>query len=222
VSTAYVFRYHLVWQLILKPGYVTDTAYEAPVRLMPKELVPENWKETTLKPVALFLPEELAATEAPTEEPGGKAYLANGLVIMLAPIEESSPDQDAELTLAEELFPREIRFSWPSWHFENYRADVDDFSWLMSQRDLVWYQYCMRHRVEMEPQEAEFWVTDRLEGFLIIQEESRADFQFQSLEYPVDGLLLFKNEEGPLDLKFVRQVCQLIRVQGPVTDPQDQ
>jgi hypothetical protein len=109
-----------------------------------------------------------------------------------------------------------------------YQADSRDFRWSMSPAQVRWHTWCITMRRLMPAKaEVEIVMRDNLEGLaeFAATDAKVAEFEWQTKDGNYGGTMIFADKAQPIDVQWVRAVCQSIAFCGegcPKTLTQDE
>jgi hypothetical protein len=97
-------------------------------------------------------------------------------------------------------------------------AGWDDFRWSMSHQDFLWHRWLLStgqiYRCHIPANRVEAIVADDIEGLLIVS-VGGAFFEWSAEKGATVGSVTFAQQNGPLDLDWVRRVCRSLEFVGP-------
>ncbi|PQO41930.1 hypothetical protein C5Y97_02515 [Blastopirellula marina] len=198
---AFVYRNHLAWKCF---AYKNDLigVFEAPTKLAPQAVVPNSWRAHTLGKIRISFPSDFTR-----EAPGELLFSGQSGKLIIHPHEISNPLLDPDLIHAKAISTDSKDYTWPLLRFEIYQADVEDFRWSMTNREVLWHTYCATLRCDSEGQEVEGLFRDDLDGIILFDGQD-ARFEWQSGPCGLKGMIVFVGESDPIDKVWVRTICR--------------
>lgn len=180
---------------------------------MPETSIPDNWVQCHFGGMELSLPPDLAENKLP---PNGSvaSRFSHGLSDLGVGPPEDTTEMSQYFDAMSKLSPASRRLTRARFRLACFEADADNFRWSMTPEEVQWHSFCVTNsKLFICPAEGhvETLFRDDIEGLLHFFSD-RADFQWQTNDGKLGGIVIFRDRRDEIDPSWIRAVCQSLKV----------
>jgi len=212
VSLSVVFFPHICWR-IHERQHGLDNVQGLPYRELPEVKIPDNWIDYSIGSIEIKLPPEVATAEHVIDRTGaGYYYRTATFSIYVADTSVAMPGLQFVDSVAA-LHPYSDVLTAPRLRLDCLRRSSNDFSWLMTWRQVGYHSFCMTWG-QIQP--AEFKSIETSFGNtidkLICFSDHCIEISWQSVDLQLEGFISIDHDQNIIDKDLARRICKSIMI----------